>query len=837
MQSLVLRLGIALAAVFALAIAISPAPATAGNAYFSYGYSNEDIYSVPCASGSRTPTITRFVQRPWGTDKGIASDGTYLYYVVSGSGGTPQQLMRESIANPGSPVQIAGGFGNDSPRLHIPTGGTTLYLQHQNTLYRIPNAATANVSTTKPERTTITSSPGGGRTPAFAVDPTQSTVYYQWYDPTPSGSASVYQASMPTFTNDDNSTFTVSAITGAPTRGGNVTAIAYSGGNLYVPYDAQYDATMIQKWNISGSTWDATFAPLPHDPRNDGGNGQEQTSRVLPADLFSTYNGSRTTLWMIGTGRAGDYVGFLYAYDASSGGWVLMAELGDNGHSNPYIASGAAGDPSCQYDNTKMIPTLKSWESGDAPTTNPSTSTWDNGTTVRLTSNGTWTRKDNSPSGDNTYAYEWQRGDQYSCYSSTFTAIAGETSNAYTATDDDVNKCVRVKITATSADGVVGPSAYVARAVMPTGGGGGGGGAPPIAPTTRGSLAGAAVVGCTVTVTKPIFPEAEAGSAGVSWYRFDSDPTSSGQSGPPTRITGAQNSLDYTLTADDSDKWINVYYEAPLPSGMGTDNFTIGPVASSGDCGASDSDPAPEPGPAMKTSSIGNTLRVSNRANPVVKVPCQATDGELLTECTVQITAPRSVLAGLGGGIQVTNARATKNVTIGKATVTPKTPRKRIVVTVKLNRNGKKAVRRNVRISGLIDLTAVTQTSAENSGRKRVRLQLPRQTMTPTKGIFDTLSTTLNADGITFVKRLAKVLPKKPKRIVCTGYADGYGVPGDNRWLGERRAKALCDELEKHGIKPRSTRLVSRGADDPRASNKTPDGRAKNRRASITHTY
>jgi hypothetical protein len=79
MQSLVLRLGIALAAVFALAIAISPAPATAGNAYFSYGYSNEDIYSVPCASGSRTPTITRFVQRPWGTDKGIASDGTYLY--------------------------------------------------------------------------------------------------------------------------------------------------------------------------------------------------------------------------------------------------------------------------------------------------------------------------------------------------------------------------------------------------------------------------------------------------------------------------------------------------------------------------------------------------------------------------------------------------------------------------------------------------------------------------------------------------------------------------------------------------------------------------------------
>jgi outer membrane protein OmpA-like peptidoglycan-associated protein len=85
--------------------------------------------------------------------------------------------------------------------------------------------------------------------------------------------------------------------------------------------------------------------------------------------------------------------------------------------------------------------------------------------------------------------------------------------------------------------------------------------------------------------------------------------------------------------------------------------------------------------------------------------------------------------------------------------------------------------------------------------------------------------------------RLVALLPETPQRIVCTIYADNTGVPGDNRWLGDRRAKTLCAALEQAGVKAKKTVIVSRGALDPRAPNTTAAGRERNRRADITITY
>ena len=104
-------------------------------------------------------------------------------------------------------------------------------------------------------------------------------------------------------------------------------------------------------------------------------------------------------------------------------------------------------------------------------------------------------------------------------------------------------------------------------------------------------------------------------------------------------------------------------------------------------------------------------------------------------------------------------------------------------------------------------------------------------------GIFDSNSIELNKAGVAFVNRLAGLLPSKPQAITCIGFADNTGVPGDNRWLGDRRAKAVCSALEAKGIVAKETSIETKAATSPRADNSTAAGRAQNRRVSIRITY
>ncbi len=87
------------------------------------------------------------------------------------------------------------------------------------------------------------------------------------------------------------------------------------------------------------------------------------------------------------------------------------------------------------------------------------------------------------------------------------------------------------------------------------------------------------------------------------------------------------------------------------------------------------------------------------------------------------------------------------------------------------------------------------------------------------------------------MKRLAKLLPAKPKRMVFVGFADNTGVPGDNRWLGDRRAKAVRDALAARGIEPVKSSIETKAARSPRDDNATAKGRERNRRVSIRITY
>jgi outer membrane protein OmpA-like peptidoglycan-associated protein len=69
--------------------------------------------------------------------------------------------------------------------------------------------------------------------------------------------------------------------------------------------------------------------------------------------------------------------------------------------------------------------------------------------------------------------------------------------------------------------------------------------------------------------------------------------------------------------------------------------------------------------------------------------------------------------------------------------------------------------------------------------------------------------------------------------IRVEGNTDNVGDAEWNRKLSKRRAQAIVDYLVSRGIDP--SRLVAKGNGSARpvASNKTPEGRAKNRRTDI----
>jgi len=238
--------------------------------------------------------------------------------------------------------------------------------------------------------------------------------------------------------------------------------------------------------------------------------------------------------------------------------------------------------------------------------------------------------------------------------------------------------------------------------------------------------------------------------------------------------------------------------------------------------------------PAMLSLDFGSAPAGSAQQPITVDVPCTAPEGQLLDRCTVNVTAPEYVLLGQGDGIRV---RSEKRVSIGRATVNATSGKKVIVVKVKINAAGRKALQRNLEIDATVGLTAVTVSSLTSTGEANTTMRLPTQLVSPETGIFDSNSITLNKAGVAFVNRLAKLLPKAPKKMVFIGFADNTGVPGDNRWLGDRRAKAVRDALEAKGITAAKSSIETKAARSPRDDNAKESGRERNRRVSIRITY
>ena len=114
-----------------------------------------------------------------------------------------------------------------------------------------------------------------------------------------------------------------------------------------------------------------------------------------------------------------------------------------------------------------------------------------------------------------------------------------------------------------------------------------------------------------------------------------------------------------------------------------------------------------------------------------------------------------------------------------------------------------------------------------------------RKTVSLTLGAdasFDTGKADLKPEGRAKLDDVAAKLKQPGVQIdsmTITGHTDSVGKPASNQRLSERRAEAVKNYLVSQGIDGSKIRTVGRGQTQPVADNKTPQGRAQNRRVEL----
>lgn len=81
---------------------------------------------------------------------------------------------------------------------------------------------------------------------------------------------------------------------------------------------------------------------------------------------------------------------------------------------------------------------------------------------------------------------------------------------------------------------------------------------------------------------------------------------------------------------------------------------------------------------------------------------------------------------------------------------------------------------------------------------------------------------------------LSNCIDKEQRNITVTGHTDNTGTSTGNTSLGLQRANFVRDYLIDNGILSQHIQALSKGQIQPKASNKTPEGRAQNRRIEVT---
>jgi outer membrane protein OmpA-like peptidoglycan-associated protein len=103
--------------------------------------------------------------------------------------------------------------------------------------------------------------------------------------------------------------------------------------------------------------------------------------------------------------------------------------------------------------------------------------------------------------------------------------------------------------------------------------------------------------------------------------------------------------------------------------------------------------------------------------------------------------------------------------------------------------------------------------------------------------LFDGDSATVNKAGKAEVAQIASFMVAHPTMtVLLTGYTDTSGTAAGRQALGLARAKAVQAVLVADGASSSRITAASRGGNDPAASSSTSQGRALNRRVTVTMT-
>ena len=100
--------------------------------------------------------------------------------------------------------------------------------------------------------------------------------------------------------------------------------------------------------------------------------------------------------------------------------------------------------------------------------------------------------------------------------------------------------------------------------------------------------------------------------------------------------------------------------------------------------------------------------------------------------------------------------------------------------------------------------------------------------------LFDFDKSVVRPDGKKSIdEALAKMGGVDLEMVIATGHTDSIGTDAYNQRLSERRAAAVKDYLVSKGIPAAKITTIGKGESQPVATNKTGEGRQKNRRVDI----
>ena len=102
------------------------------------------------------------------------------------------------------------------------------------------------------------------------------------------------------------------------------------------------------------------------------------------------------------------------------------------------------------------------------------------------------------------------------------------------------------------------------------------------------------------------------------------------------------------------------------------------------------------------------------------------------------------------------------------------------------------------------------------------------------EALFDFDKSVLKPDGKKSIdEAIVKMKNVDVEMVIATGHTDSVGTDAYNQKLSERRATTVKEYMVSQGIPAAKITILGKGETQPVATNKTAEGRAKNRRVDI----